>query len=180
MVVRARGGDRAAFLGLYDLYRTFVLSLAWTVARGSDAEESAQEVWVSAWRSLPSLRDPDAFPAWLGQIHRNGEAMRERRRVREAKTLEVVAQRSAAGALEGGAEPPSASEALRTLPDPLRTAVVMRYVDGLSYAAIAERLGVPVTTVRGRLYEAHKKFAEMRRARRQETGDGRQEERHGG
>ncbi len=120
---------------------------------------------MSAWRSLPTLRDPDAFPAWLGQIHRNGEAMRERRRGREAKALEAYAERGAsgAGAPGDGTEPLSAAEALRTLTDPLRAAVVMRYVDGLSYAAISERLGVPVTTVRGRLYEAHKRFAQMRR-----------------
>lgn len=169
LVERARSGDREAFLILYDRYRGYVEGLALDAPGGrSQAQDLAQEVWLHAWRSLPSLRDPEAFPAWLGQIQRNLAVGR----LRDAVRRKMAGERTDAGgeptaASPGASDPDEASrevsEILHRLPEVLRTATAMRYLDGLTYGQIAGRLGVPVSTVRGRLYEAHRKFAELRR-----------------
>ena len=79
----ARQGDHDAFASLVDarLSSTFRTVLA-ILGDESDARDTTQAVFIQAWRNLPSLRDPDLFPAWFGRIVANTarSSMRGRRR----------------------------------------------------------------------------------------------------
>lgn len=72
-VVAAQRGDRAAFARLVDAFRGVVCALSLAVVREVDAseEEVAQEIFVSAWREMGSLRSPESFGPWLRQVTRN-------------------------------------------------------------------------------------------------------------
>lgn len=82
-VRRAVAGDRDAFALLYDEWFDRVFNLALRVVRNRDvAEEVCQDAFLSAWRSLDRLEDPDAFGGWLLRIARNASFNRSDREAR--------------------------------------------------------------------------------------------------
>jgi len=123
----------------------------------SDAEEAAQDAFVRAYRALASypaerIRELRLRP-WLTTIVLN--VCRNRTRVRRVATTEL--------AFEPAAEPttdPIASRHARetwagllsSLPPAQRTAIVLRHVDGLSYAEMAEALGRPEGTLKAQVH----------------------------
>lgn len=123
----------------------------------SDAEEAAQDALVRAYRALASyapdrIREIRLRP-WLATIVLN--VCRNRARVKRVRTVEL--------AFEPAAEPASDPLArhddnaawgslLATLPPAQRTAVVLRHVDGLSYAQMADALGRPEGTLKAQVH----------------------------
>jgi RNA polymerase sigma factor (sigma-70 family) len=109
LVVRAQAGDPDAFGRLYDRWIDRVHALARRVVRDPDAaEEVAQDAFLSAWRSLGGLQDPNAFGGWLLRITRNAAFDRLGREGRsrpvDDEVLAVIEQGGAtagAGAPEG-------------------------------------------------------------------------------
>lgn len=159
LVLRVQGGDRAA-LGL--LFARWDRRLRVHAARlvGPElAGEAAQEAWLGIVRGIGSLADPARFGAWAYRVTGNKAADLIRRARRQRRALRVLGER-------GGAEPvnrdggPSDWEgdamgrALRGLPEPHRTVLVLHVVDGLSTAEIGEALGIPPGTVKSRLFHA--------------------------
>ncbi len=81
-VLAARTGDPQAFARLVTRYRSLVSSISLcTVGNVAASEDVAQEVFLSAWRDLGSLRNPASFLPWLRQLtrHRALDALRSRR-----------------------------------------------------------------------------------------------------
>ena len=69
LVVRAQQGDREAFAGLVNLTSDRMYALAARILRDSDlAEDALQGALITAWRQLPTLRDPDRFEAWVRKV----------------------------------------------------------------------------------------------------------------
>lgn len=109
LVLRAQAGDPDAFGRLYDRWIDRVHALARRVVRDPDlAEEVAQDAFLSAWRSLGGLQDPNAFGGWLLRITRNAAFDRSGREGRsrpvDDEVLAVIEQGGAtagAGAPEG-------------------------------------------------------------------------------
>ncbi len=162
LVRRARDGDRLAFEQLVhrhvdSMYRTALAVLG----RDADAQDAVQEAFVSAWRQLPSLRDVDRFDAWLGRIGLNACRMALRgRRVREVR---VVALEAGDGYVASAAEAvvpdrlaaaDSFDRAFERLSIDERSLLVMHHLEELPLTSIADRLGVPVGTVKSRLHAA--------------------------
>ncbi|MHC4985895.1 MAG: sigma-70 family RNA polymerase sigma factor, partial [Planctomycetota bacterium] len=123
------------------------------------ARDVVQEAFFRAFRDLAKLREPVKFGGWLQGIVRNvaRHAARELARVREmadrlAQQREADGAAPSAAALAGEAEDRAmVRRALQRLGEANREAVSLYYVNGLSYGDIAGYLGVPETTVRGRL-----------------------------
>jgi RNA polymerase sigma factor (sigma-70 family) len=123
------------------------------------AEDAAQEAFVTAWRKLGQLRQPEAFPGWLRRI-----VLTECGRLRRKRRLRLDSLESVAEVPSSGDDPQAASEArelrrklraaVRSLPREERTAVVLFYAEGLSQRDAGAFLGVPVTTVAKRLHDA--------------------------
>ena len=144
-LARAAGaGDRAAYRTLIERYQRLLFKIALRKSGNqADAEDIVQDVCLHAWRSLPKIRDPQAFLGWLMAIaHNRANRYCDRRRRKivvldEArKTLEererYRAERAEADE-DGG-------ELVRQLPDEMRLALTWKYLDGCSYDEIGERL----------------------------------------
>jgi RNA polymerase sigma-70 factor (ECF subfamily) len=156
LIRAARGGDRAAFSQL--MARTRELVFAYALARlgeRDEAEDVAQETFVRAYLSLHRLRRPGGWQAWLLQITRNlcSDTLR-RKRVRRTEPIDP-------NWLSGEPSPEThylsverrreLAAAVAALPEALRTPLLMRFGSGCSRQEIAMALGVPESTVIGRL-----------------------------
>ncbi|MGH7857575.1 MAG: RNA polymerase sigma factor, partial [Candidatus Binatia bacterium] len=105
LVKAAQGGDRDAFLDLYEAYATPIFDFCHRMVRNrADAEDVTSEVFLKAMERLGSLRDPAAFKGWLYQIARNAALshIEARRKVTPVPEHHESAQ----------------SEATQTLPSP--------------------------------------------------------------
>lgn len=159
VVARALGGDRSAYTLLMRRYNQRLYRVAWALTQSvAEAEDVVQESWVIAFQSLPQLADVSRFRAWLTRIAVN-EGLRRRRHDRRYQELsdeetdamtddnpEVLAARRELL--------PILEVAIASLPEVLRSAFVLREVEGMSVADVAEALGVPEATVKTRTFRA--------------------------
>jgi RNA polymerase sigma-70 factor (ECF subfamily) len=136
----------------------FRLSLAITGSE-VDAADVSQDAFVSAWRSLRSLRDPASFDGWLRRIVVNRARMairgRRRRALREIPT----------GTIEDVASAPVTDaavliEALDSLDPDRRTILALHYLEGRSIEEMAAILAVPPGTVKSRLFAARRALSD--------------------
>jgi RNA polymerase sigma-70 factor (ECF subfamily) len=158
LVRRTRGGDRAAFTALVERYRDMVYGVAYCyLSHAEDAQDAAQEAFISAYRRLGQLREPEKFAGWLRRLTLNGcaDALR-RRNQRQAgcPTPEVVDE------AERIATRLAVQEALGHLPEPMRLTVMLCCLDGYSHAEVAQFLEIPLNTVRSRLQHAKRRLRE--------------------
>jgi RNA polymerase sigma-70 factor (ECF subfamily) len=119
-----------------------------------DAEDLVQETFLRAYRAFDRFQPGSNARAWLHTILHRVRTDMFRRTKRRPETVELADQGPATpppqDALASGRE--DLERALRALPEAFRTAVVLRDVQELSYAEIAEALGVPVGTVMSRIH----------------------------
>jgi len=138
------------------------------------AEDAAQEAFVAAYRQLPKLRTPEAFPAWFRRIVQT-QCNRITRR-KHPSTTRLDAAAGVPSAEPGPSEILEKREmsdrvlaALRQLPEHQRLVTTLFYVNGYSQKHIADFLDVPVTTVKKRLHDARKKLKERMMGMVEET-----------
>jgi len=173
-IARSLEGDLSAYEALVARYSALAHRTAVMLGARDEAEDVVQEAFVKAFRHLSSFRRDSAFRPWLLRIVANEthNATRSRRRrselsVRLGATAEVRAPDDPEGP-EGAAVATDRRarllEAVRTLPDRERRAVVCRYFLQLSEAETAQVLGWPVGTVKSR---THRGLARLRK----EVGD---------
>jgi RNA polymerase sigma-70 factor, ECF subfamily len=121
-----------------------------------DAEDLVQETFLRAYRAIDRFQPGTSARAWLLTILQRARTDAFRRRKRRPQTVELTedgpqpAVAPAQNALASGYE--DLERALSALPEAFRTAVVLRDLQELSYAEIAEALGVPVGTVMSRIH----------------------------
>jgi RNA polymerase sigma-70 factor (ECF subfamily) len=152
---------RSAIARRFELELDQSYSLARAILRDdSDAEDAVQDACLTAWRRAGSLRDPDRFGAWFGRILVNG--CRDRLRGRQRQQVRAIALQAAwhgeAGgpdpALRPGASDPDLDAAFDGLDPDHRIVVLLRFWQDLSLDEIADRLDVPLGTVKSRLHYA--------------------------
>jgi len=142
----------------------FAVALSW-VKDYHKAEEIVQIAFLKAYRNLDKFRERGNFTAWLCAIARN--CCIDSLRGKNSRLLsieEITLNHSAIPEnLYENKSPAETNEmrrqinrAILFLPELLREAAVMRFLEGASYKQIARRLGVPETTVRTRLFRARK------------------------
>lgn len=171
LVRRAREGDRNAFRQLVERHQRAAFALAMGMLRHeADARDALQEAFLKAFRSLDGFHGDAAFSTWLYRIVSNACIDRRRRRkitveaddanlgaVDSSPTLAVM-PRSPHRELERHRLGERIGAALEKLPDYHRDTVILREVEGLSYAEIAEATGVSIGTVMSRLFHARQKL----------------------
>lgn len=170
LVRRARDGDAAAFARLIRSFERVALAVAFSVTGDAAAAgDVAQEAFLRAWRRLPDLKEPAKFGPWLSGIVRNLalDACRARasRRGVDAGADGVPDGAAAPGAgpldeLGRREEARRVAEALSCLDEVSRSAVVLRYYDGLSSRQIGELLGLAPAAVDMRLMRARRQLRE--------------------
>ena len=163
-VIAVREGALDAFGRLVERFQDMAYGAALAKVGDSHlAEDAAQEAFIEAYRHLPNLRDPAAFPGWFRRI-----VFRQARRIGRPGAVRTVPL--PADALVPSPEPGPAADAeaqelhvrlhaaLATLPEPQRLATVLYYINGRSTADIAAFLDVPLSTVKKRLHDSRRKL----------------------
>lgn len=165
LVARAQEGYTAAFEELVRRHQARAFTLAYRLLsdRG-DAQDAVQEAFVKAWTKLPGFDGRAAFSTWLHRVVVNQcmSTLRRRRpvpvpddveRPAPVRTEQVVEERARGQALRRG---------VAGLPDDLRVALVLTTVLEQGYDEAGLLLGVPASTVRGRVARARRTLtAEM-------------------
>jgi len=169
LVRRAQRNERGAFDLLVLKYQHKVVKLVARLLRDpAEAEDVAQEAFIKAYRALGSFRGDSAFYTWLYRIAvntaRNAIASRQRRPLDYEAELSENEQSNLASRLRHTDTPEATAlseeirltvnQAIEQLPEDLRTAIVLREVEGLSYEEIAAAMDCPVGTVRSRIFRA--------------------------
>jgi RNA polymerase sigma-70 factor, ECF subfamily len=124
------------------------------------AQDASQEVWVRVWRNLKGFRSESAFSTWLYRITLNTCLSTRRREARRQKREYSSEEISYLPEPSGGDSDPEAAvlsterreemeAALRHVRAEHRAALVLRHMEGLSYAEIAEVMQVPEGTAKG-------------------------------
>ncbi|MEZ5509056.1 MAG: RNA polymerase sigma factor RpoE [Gammaproteobacteria bacterium] len=167
LVERVQKGDKRAFDLLVKKYQHRVVAVVSRFVRDPDeAMDVAQDAFIKAYRALDKFRGDSAFYTWIYRIAvntaKNYLVSKGRRPPDTDVEVTEAEQYGGADALHefGGPEQEMMKdqlekvvfEALRELPDDLRTAVTLREFDGLSYEEIAEVMDCPVGTVRSRIF----------------------------
>jgi RNA polymerase sigma-70 factor (ECF subfamily) len=154
------GDTRDDLARLVDAHYARVHRLA-RVLSGNDADalDLAQETFLAAAKGLAGFRGEASVATWLVAILRRHYAtLLRRRRVREAAAERLETPVTATP--EPGPAP-DLGPALARLAEPVRTALVLFYYEGMDYAAIAQALECPVGTVRSRLHEGRAQLRRM-------------------
>lgn len=161
LISRARGGDREAFGALVEQYRDNVYRLAYRMCGNAyDADEAAQEAFVAAWRALPNFRGDAKFSTWLYRLTTNAaiDVMRREKRhqtVGDGEMMEVADDAdSPQETVERTEQQEAVQKALATLSEEYREVLLLRYMEELDYAEIAEVLQLPSGTVKSRINRA--------------------------
>ena len=150
MIVRAaQAGDRDAFDELYARFAGFVHAILLARVPHDAAGDLAQDVFLHAWRTLRSLREPAAFPGWIGAIARHRALDFVRRRPPEAAPVEGHMSNASPYLQYEAAE---ALAAIRDLPEAYREPLMLRLVEGCSGREIAALCGLTEESVRVNLH----------------------------
>ena len=175
LVERVQRGEKAAFDLLVSKYQRKIFRLLSRLIRDPvEVEDVAQEAFIKAYRALPKFRGESAFYTWLYRIAintaKNWLVSQGRRAptsteadIEEAETFDdgehlrdlntpdsMLLTRQVADAV---------NRAIEQLPEDLRTAIVLRELEGLSYEEIAETMNCPIGTVRSRIFRAREAIA---------------------
>ncbi|HEX2097996.1 MAG TPA: RNA polymerase sigma factor [Rubrobacteraceae bacterium] len=156
---RAADGDVAAFRRLVQNHSGLVYRVALRILGAEDAKDASQEVWIRVWRNIARFRGESAFSTWLYKITVN-TCLSTRRREQSRQTREFGDELPYLSLPPGGEGDPEAAalteerrqelyRALESVRAEHRAALVLRHMEGLSYAEVAEILGVPDGTAKG-------------------------------
>jgi RNA polymerase sigma-70 factor, ECF subfamily len=170
LVQRVQRGDKGAFDVLVLKYQHKVVKLVMRYVRNpAEAEDIAQDAFIKAYRALPQFRGDSAFYTWLYRIAintaknavvardrnpvdfdldmtNNDESYEMQGRLKDSETPEALVLTDEIRT--------TVNAAIANLPDDLRTAIVLRELEGLSYEEIAATMDCPVGTVRSRIFRA--------------------------
>jgi len=175
IVDACRRGDRDALRALYEAYKDRVYSIALYFFHGDAATASdvTQQVFLKLVRGMSTYRGDSAFSTWLHRIVVNACVDRSRRARTEPPPAEpalLAAMADPAISHEElaaqGERSRSVQAAIASLPPTLRSAILLRYFDDLSYTEMAAALNCSIGTVSSRLSRGHhllaKKLAPLR------------------
>lgn len=168
LVKAARSGDIDAFETLVRRYEKRIYALTLRMCgNASDAQEAAQEAFLSAWQSLPFFRGDSSFATWLYRLASNASVDILRREKRQ-KAVSLDDDDLNLDIPDARLTPHEEAErqelrehietGLRELPDEYRAVLVLRELHQLSYQEISDTLDIDVGTVKSRINRGRKKL----------------------
>jgi RNA polymerase sigma factor (sigma-70 family) len=166
-VTRFRSGDPDAVRVVYREFGRLVFAVAYRALGSRElAEDVTQQTFVKAWRSAASFDPSRALGPWLATIARRTaidvhrqEARRRTETLGESTTETEPSVVSLPPGVERAYDVWAVREAIATLPPEEQDVVRLQHAEELSHAEIAERLAVPVGTVKSRSFRAHRRLA---------------------
>jgi RNA polymerase sigma-70 factor, ECF subfamily len=165
LVARYLAGDVAAFDELMRAHEDRVFGVCLRMLRDRDAAlDATQETFLTVFRKADRYRAEAAFSTWLYRVAVNTcyDQMRRSKRHRADEFPEHYEppDRSAGDALEAVEVRPDVEEALDALPADFRAAVVLVDVEGLALETVSDLLGIPLGTVKSRVFRGRRLLAE--------------------
>lgn len=175
LVERVQKGDKAAFDLLIHKYQHRIVSLiSRYVNDPSEALDVAQEAFIKAYRAIHNFRGDSAFYTWLYRIAINTAKnwLVARKRRPPATDIDAVdaEQYDMDSRLKDRSTPESellreeiektVYDTIAELPEDLRTAIILREMEGMSYEEIATTMECPIGTVRSRIFRAREAIDE--------------------
>jgi RNA polymerase sigma-70 factor (ECF subfamily) len=170
LVARAQEEDERAFGELIERYETKVYSLALKMLRNpEDAEDVLQDTFLRAYRGLKSFKGHSTFSTWIYRITANSALMKLRKKQLPTVSIEDADERETPINIADWAPGPveqllnqetqeAMADAIEALPAEFRQVFVLRDVEGLSNADVAEILDLSVAAVKSRLHRARLKI----------------------
>ncbi len=155
LVERIAAGDEEAFGELYRKYAPMVHGITLARVPRNEVDDIVQDVFISAYKNLHTLRDKNAVGGWLVMIARN----RATEYFRRAKPTDELSENlSEHNSLL--AEANEILTAIRALPDTFRETLVLRLVEGMTGQEIADQTGLTPESVRVNLHRGMKLLRE--------------------
>lgn len=169
LVERVKQGDKSAFDLLVLKYQHKIVKLVMRYVRdSSEALDVTQEAFLKAYRALPGFRGDSAFYTWLYRIAINtakNYLVAAKRRpldynldLQDSEQYDMQARLKEVDTPEGMLLSEeirqTVNDAIGQLPEDLRTAIILREMEGMSYEEIAETMECPIGTVRSRIFRA--------------------------
>ncbi|HYW93199.1 MAG TPA: RNA polymerase sigma factor RpoE [Gammaproteobacteria bacterium] len=169
LVERVQDGDKSAFDLLVRKYQSKVVKLVSRYVHDpSEALDVAQEAFIKAYRALPSFRGDSAFYTWLYRISINTaknhvvalgrQPVNSESEIGDSEQFDINNRLQEIDTPEGmaltGEIQDTVLRAIEALPEDLRTAIMLRELEGMSYEEISQAMDCPVGTVRSRLFRA--------------------------
>ena len=169
LVERVQQGDKQAFDVLVLKYQNKIIQLIYRYVHDPDeARDVAQEAFIKAYKAIDRFRGDSAFYTWIYRIAintaKNYLVASSRRPPKGDIDAQDAEQYEGAMGLKEYATPErlllkdeiqaAIAKAIDELPDDLRTAIILRELEGLSYEEIAQTMECPIGTVRSRIFRA--------------------------
>jgi RNA polymerase sigma-70 factor (ECF subfamily) len=155
IVTCAAAGDAEAFNELYRMFAPMVHGIILARVRRDEVDDIVQEVFLSAFKNLNSLREKAAVGAWLAMIARRRAAEFYRSARPTEELSEDLRERE-----DCRTEAREILKTIRTLPDAYRETLVLRLVEGMTGPEIAEHTGLTPESVRVNLHRGMKMLRE--------------------
>ena len=156
LVRGAQRGDRAAFAELYRRFTRMVHGIVLSRIGRTDVDDVVQDVFVRALERLGDLREPAAFGGWLAAIARH----RATDHGRVSQPMDPISDDVAMTRDADRLEALMILDAIRSLPDAYSETLVLRLVEGMTGAEIADRTGLTPASVRVNLHRGMKLLRE--------------------
>ncbi len=169
IIERVKGGDKKAYDLLVLKYQQRVINLiSRFVKNHSDALDVSQETFIKAYRALPNFRGESAFYTWLYRIAVNtakNHLTVQSRKITKSDydvtdieqiegNMSLIEQTTPENLLHKDELQETVLKTIENLPEDLKSAIMLREIDGLSYEDIANVMDCPVGTVRSRIFRA--------------------------
>jgi len=151
LVERFCKGDEEAFGDLYRIFAPLVHGIVLARVPRDEVQDIVQEVFLAAYKNLNTLRDKNAFGAWLSMIARN----RATEFYRQEKPTEELSE-DVRGKENPNTEAREILAAIRALPETYKETLILRLVEGMTGQEIAERTGLTPESVRVNLHRGMK------------------------
>lgn len=155
LVERIATGDQEAFGELYRMFAPLVHGITLARVPRDEVDDIVQEVFISAYKNIDTLRDKNAVGGWLAMIARN-RAVEFYRRVKPTEELSETMSGSKSQITEAN----EILAAIRALPETYKETLVLRLVEGMTGQEIAERTGMTPESVRVNLHRGMKLLRE--------------------
>jgi RNA polymerase sigma-70 factor (ECF subfamily) len=156
LVRSAQSGDGDAFAELYQRFTRMVHGVVLARIARTEVDDVVQDVFVTAYERLETLREPAAFPGWLAAIARHRATDHARRLV----PLQPLDHAPVAARIHDRVQALAVLDAIRSLPEAYSETLVLRLVEGMTGAEIAERTGLTPGSVRVNLHRGMKLLRE--------------------
>lgn len=179
LIERTLEGEPDAFNVLVRRWERQIYGLTLRMlGRDEEAKDATQETFLSAYRNLSKFRGEAKFSSWIYRIALNicNTKLRSRSRAtisldeqREANGFELAADAEDLGSgIQQAQITKHVRRALQGLPSDMRQVIIMKEYEGLKFSEIAEVLGIPISTVKTRMYtglsELRKRLEHLREA----------------